>query len=213
VSESSRTYLPAAGRDWLLPFYDPMVKLLGGDAARRVLLEQATIARRQRVLEVGCGTGTLALAIKRRHGDIEVVGIDPDPKALERARRKAGRAAVSIQFDQGFGDALPYPEAAFDRVFSSFMFHHLPADEKGKFLREVKRVLKPDGSFHMLDFEETGGGMHGFLAHLVHSSHQLEDNSGSRVLRLMSDSGFADARKAGGRMMLVGRVAYYRAAS
>src|SRR5438270_8100613 len=123
MTESSRTYLPAAGHDWLLPLYDPIVKLLGGDAARRALLEQACIRPGQRILDIGCGTGSLVVLIKRQHPDVDVVGLDPDPKALARGRHKAARASVSIQFDQGFADALPYTDAAFDRVFSSFMFH------------------------------------------------------------------------------------------
>jgi len=146
MSESTRTYLPAAGYDWSLPLYDPIVKLLGGDKARMVLLGQAALRPDYRVLDIGCGTGTLATLIKRFHPDVEVVGIDPDPKALARARRKSANAAVSIQFDQGFGDALPYADASFDRVLSSFMFHHLPPDEKGKTLRAVRRALKPGGT-------------------------------------------------------------------
>ena len=67
--ESGKTYLPAAGHDWQLPFYDPFVKLLGGDTARRVLLDQATV-RPGHVLDIGCGTGTLAMLIKRRHPDL-----------------------------------------------------------------------------------------------------------------------------------------------
>src|SRR5215510_6169453 len=116
MTQSSRTYLPAAGHDWGLPFYDPFVKLFGGDAARRALLDQSALQPGQRVLDVGCGTGTLATLIKQLHSEVEVIGLDPDPKALARARSKAARAAVTIQFDQGFGDQLPYPEASFDRV-------------------------------------------------------------------------------------------------
>jgi len=211
MMESSRTYLPAAGHDWSLPLYDPIVKLLGGDAARRALLEQAALRPGHRVLDVGCGTGTLATLIKRLYPDVEVVGLDPDPKALARAKRKAARAAVSIQFDQGFGDELPYPEAWFDRVFSSFMFHHLPLDEKGKTLRAVRRVLKAGGEFYMLDFEGREDGAHGFLARLLHSSDRMKDNSESRVLSVMRQAGFADPKKVGRRRMLLGGVAYYRA--
>ena len=68
--ESGKTYLPAAGHDWLLPSYDPFVKLLGGDTARRVLLDQATVRPGHRVLDIGRGTGTLAILIKRRHPDL-----------------------------------------------------------------------------------------------------------------------------------------------
>jgi len=209
--ESSRTYLPAAGHDWLLPFYDPVVKLLGGEAARKVLLEQAALRPGHRVLEVGCGTGTLSTLIKRLHPDVEVVGLDPDPKALARARRKAARAVVAIQFDKGFGDALPYPEASFDRVFSSFVFHHLPADVKGEALREARRVLKPGGELHMLDFEGPEDGAHGFLTRLFHANNRLKDNSERRLLDLVQQAGFVDARKTGRRRLLFGSVAYYRA--
>ena len=74
--------------------------------------------------------------IKCCHPDVDVVGLDPDPKALTRARQKAEREGVSIQLDRGFSDELPYPEASFDLVFSSRIFHHLPGDEKGPTLRE-----------------------------------------------------------------------------
>jgi len=209
--ESTRTYLPAAGRDWLLPLYDPFVKLLGGDAARRVLLDRAAVRAGQRVLDIGCGTGTLVALIKRLHPDAEVVGLDPDRKALSRARHKTERAALAVRFDQGFADELPYSDSLFDRVFSSFMFHHLPVDVKGKMLRAVRRVLKPDGEFHMLDFEGPHDGAHGFLTHVLHSSHRLEDNSESRVLSLMAQAGLADPKKVGRRAMLFGHIAYYRA--
>jgi len=211
MSESTRTYLPAAGHDWTLPLYDPIVKLLGGDRARRILLDQAALQPGYRALDIGCGTGTLAILSKRLHPDVAIVGIDPDPKALARARRKASRAGVSIQFDQGFGDELPYPEASFDRVFSSFMFHHLPSAEKGKTLRAVRRVLKPGGAFHMLDFEGPEGGTHGVLAHLFHSSERLKENSENQVLSLMRQSGLSDPSKVDEQAMLFGRIAYFRA--
>jgi len=69
MNDIQRTYLPAAGRDWALPLYDPLVKLLGGDAARRTLFDQAAVQCAHRVLDVGCGTGTLAMLIKRLHPD------------------------------------------------------------------------------------------------------------------------------------------------
>ena len=212
--ESARKYLPAAGRDWSLPFYDPIVKLLGGDKARRILIDQAALQPGHRVLDIGCGTGTMAVLLKQQGPDIAIIGIDPDPKALARARRKAARAGVSVQFDQGFGDELPYSDASFDRVFSSFMFHHLPAEEKVKTLRAVVRVLKSGGRFHMLDFERSQHGAHGFIGRLLHSSERMNDNSVSRVLSLMKQAGFRDPRKVGERAMfsgLSGQIAYFQA--
>jgi len=209
--ESSQPYLPAAGHDWLLPLYDPIVKLLGGDAARKALLDQAALQPGQRVLEVGCGTGSMVVQIKKLHPQVEGVGLDPDPKALARARGKAKRLASSIQFDAGFAGELPYPDGSFDRVFSSFMFHHLPADEKRNMLAEARRVLRPDGELHILDFEGSEDGAHSFLTHLLHSRERLKENSEGTVLSLMGGAGFAEATKLGRRRLVLGGVAYYRA--
>ena len=210
VSKGERTFLPAAGKDWLLPLYDPIVKLLGGDAARQLLVDQAALQPGQRVLEVGCGTGTLVLMVKRAQPHIAVVGLDPDPKALERGRTKAARAGVKAQFDEGFGDRLPYGDATFDRVLSSFMFHHLPKEEKLGFLREVRRVLKAGGSFHLVDFEGAHG-VHSWLARRFHSGAQLEDNAHDKLLAFLRQSGFERAEKVASGHRFFGDTAYYRA--
>ena len=109
-----RTFVPAAGHDWALPLYDPVVALLGADRARRMLVEQAALRPGHRVLDIGCGTGTLALLIKRFYPETDVVRVNPDPKVLARGQRKAERAAISIRFDRGFSDELPYPPGSFN---------------------------------------------------------------------------------------------------
>ncbi len=208
-----RSYLPAAGKDWLLPLYDPLVKLIGGDRIRKVLLDQADLRPHDRVLDVGCGTGTLGLLIKRLYPGVEAVGLDPDPKALTRARRKARKAAVAIQFDQGFSDDLPYHDSSFDRVFSSFMFHHLAPEEKEKTLREVRRVLKPGGTLHLVDFTESESDVRGSLVRVPHSSERMKDNSEERILILLRQAGFLRASRLTGGAMLFGQlqVSYFQA--
>jgi ubiquinone/menaquinone biosynthesis C-methylase UbiE len=208
--ESHRHFLPAAGRDLFLPLYDPLTKLLGADRARQVLIDQSGLEPGQKVLDVGCGTGTLVLQIRRSFPSAEVVGLDPDPKALARARRKAERQHAAVRFDQGFADALPYPDASFDRVFSSMMFHHVESDEKEKMLREVRRVLAPGGSFHLMDFAGPDAS-DGFLARLLHSHARLKDNSEARILEWMRQAGFDDPVKLRTGRLILGRLAYYRA--
>jgi ubiquinone/menaquinone biosynthesis C-methylase UbiE len=213
MAHRGRTYIPAAGHDWLLPLYDPLQKLLGADSARRDLIDQASVRPTHRVLDIGCGTGNLVVQIKRLHPESEVVGLDPDRRALARARGKAERAGLSVQLDQGFAGELPYPAACFDRIFSAFVLHHLKPDEKAGALEEARRVLKPGGSLHVLDFGGAGPRRDGFLSRLLHASEHLRDNFEGRIPELMVAAGFADSREVAHRATLVGRIAYYAASS
>jgi ubiquinone/menaquinone biosynthesis C-methylase UbiE len=211
---SQREFLPAAGRDVFLPLYDPIVSLLGFDSARRELISGANIKPSNHVLDIGCGTGTLVVELKRQHGAARVVGLDPDPKALRRARLKAARAAVSVQLDQGFADELPYEQDSFDRVISSFMFHHLNEPERKNMLKEVLRVLKPGGSFHFVDFIVDDASDE-FRDRLFRSHAQMRDNTDARIRHLMSHAGFKNPAKVKERNMLFGllHAAYYQAAA
>lgn len=207
-----KTYLPAAGSDWALPLYDPMVKLIGADALRRQLLDQAMLRATDRVLDIGCGTGTLATLMKRKYGVSSVVGLDPDPKALARAARKAARAGVSIHFDRGYADELPYPDGSFDHVFSSFMFHHLHGEDRVNVLREGRRVLAPGGSFHLVDFSRPETNQSGWWARTLRSNPRLKGNSPTRVLALLAQAGFTSREKVADAAILLGLVpvGFYR---
>jgi ubiquinone/menaquinone biosynthesis C-methylase UbiE len=213
MSERPERYIPAAGRDWLLPLYDPVLRfVLREGALKRRLLEQAAIRPGQRVLDVGCGTGTLAVMVKRACPEARVVGLDGDPKALAIARRKAARAGVEIAFDEGFADALPYPEASFDRVLSSLVFHHLGRETKLRSLAEILRVLAPGGTFHLLDFGRPVAWWERALCPLVLRSSEQRDNVAGRLARLLGEAGFCDVEELGHRGALVSSFWYYRAA-
>jgi ubiquinone/menaquinone biosynthesis C-methylase UbiE len=201
-------YLPAAGRDAFLPLYDPLMRLLGFQSAMTPLIEQAQLAPGLGILDVGCGTGTLAIRIAREHPRVTITGVDPDPNALARARRKAARARVSVSFEQGFVERLPFEEGAFDRVFSSMMFHHLRKDVRTAALSEIRRVLRPGGRLELVDF---AGGAHNSLAQILHGN-QLNAAAEDRLLRRMTDAGLAAATRTGARRTLVGTIAYYQAA-
>ena len=211
-SANHKDFLPAAGHDLFLPLYDPIVRFLGFDRSRQDLIAQANIKPDHHILDVGCGTGSFVVLLARQFPAAKVTGLDPDPKALRRAQAKIARAAVSVQLDRGFADQLPYQRDSFDRVFSSFMFHHLEEHEKEKSLNEVSRVLKPGGSFHLLDFT-ADHGTHGFLSRLFHSHARMKDNTDERLLQLIGHAGLKNAEKVKGESKYFGltTTGYYRA--
>lgn len=184
---ADRRYIPAAHLPLFLPAYDPIMWLLGFRRALRPLVQQAALEPGHVVLDVGCGTGSLAVWIKQRHPQVSLSGIDPDPDALAIATRKAAAAGVAIRFDRGFGDSLPYGDSTFHRVFSSMMLHHVPRREKPGLFGDVFRVLKPGGRMEVLDF------------------------ANERLPAMMQAAGFVETRRLESRRTIVGAITYYQA--
>ena len=200
-------YLPAAGRDAYLPFYDLLTGTLGAGAIHRDLIDQARLETGQRVLEIGCGTGNLSLRAARTHPGAEVLGTDPDPLALARAERKIG-GRQGIRFERAYAQALPYADGSFDRVLSSLMLHHLDDEAKTVTLTEVAGVLRPGGSVHIADFTGEIHGTHGFLFRHMRTSGHVADDIPSFLRAACLESIEVSTRQ----HRLIGGVGYYRAA-
>ena len=212
--EPQRAFIPAAGHDWLLPLYDPLLRWIGREhAIKGLLIAQAELSAGQRVLDLGSGTGTLAVRLARELPGLEVHGVDPDPRALDLSVRKARRAGVQVRFTRAFADDLPYPDAHFDRVLSSLMLHHLSDAEKRGACRELRRVLAPGGSVHLMDFGPSSHGHphRGFVARRLHPDDTLDGNLQAHIPEVLREAGFADARQVADRGSLFGTLAYYRA--
>ena len=205
-----RHYLPAMGRSWLLPLYDPVTRLAGVSRVHDQLLDRADVQPGHRVLEIGCGTGSLLLAVARRQPGVEVIGIDPDPGALRRTRRKADRAGLPIRVERAFAGELPFPDGSIDRILSSFMLHHLDEDEKPRAVREIRRVLRPGGQLHLVDFADAPS-RHGVGGRLLHRSPRLAGSLPDRILALLRDAGLTDVAENGDGSNHFGGYAFYRA--
>jgi SAM-dependent methyltransferase len=212
VSGDERPFLPGMSRTWLLPLYDPLTRLLGIRRIHRRLLDQAGLRPGQRVLEIGCGTGNLLLAAKRTQPAVTVVGVDPDLTALARAHRKARRRGLGVQLDRGYADQLPYADDSVDVVLSSFMLHHVPADQREPALREVRRVLRPGGALHLVDIGGAAAPADGWIARRAHRHELTRDGLGAGIPDLLRQAGFTDVSETGSDVRRhVGRFAFYRA--
>ena len=165
-------YIPALRFNWLTAVYDPVVRLTTREKIfKTALIEQARLKPQQRVLDLACGTATLAVLIKKTQPQAEVIGIDGDAKILAIAKRKTETANLEVEFDEGMSFELPYPDQWFDRVFSSLFFHHLTRENKVRTLREVRRVLKPGGELHVADW----GKPHNLLMKIASRGIELLD--------------------------------------
>ena len=141
---------------YMARYYDVVVALmtLGREKTlRQVTLDLVQLEPGDRVLEIGCGTGTLTLGAKVRVGASgEATGMDIAPEMVEAASRKAARKGVDASFQVGSIAKIPYPDSYFDAVMCSFMIFHMPDDVRRKGLAEVYRVLKSGGHLSILDF-------------------------------------------------------------
>lgn len=145
--------MPALRFRSLTGLYDPVVRTTTREKEFKTrLLRQARLTPGQRVLDLGCGTGTLAIEAKLAQPGAEVVGLDGDSEILERARAKADAAGVEVQFDEGFSADLSYEDDFFDVVLATLFFHHLTSNDKQATVREIARVLRPGGELHLADW-------------------------------------------------------------
>jgi ubiquinone/menaquinone biosynthesis C-methylase UbiE len=209
MSLHSHDYIPAAGHDRFLRFYDPLTRLLGADRVRKRLLDAAGVQAGERVLDLGCGTGALSLLLKARQPGARVVGLDPDAKALARAEHKRREAGVEIEWQQGYAGRAPFPAHSFDHVVSSLVIHHLTSDEKREAFRDVKRLLRPGGSFHLLDFGPPRSALERALTAVLHHDGRVQDNLRGRLPEWMREEGFADVREVESHRTLLGRLSLY----
>lgn len=191
-----QSYLPALRFHSLTRIYDPVVRWTTREAAfKERLLKQAALSPGQRVLDLGCGTGTLALLAKRHEPGIELFGLDADPGVLSRAREKAADEDVAATFDLGLAGQLPYADSTFDRVLSSLFFHHLTPADKRRTLSEVARVMSPDGELHIADWGPPSDPLMRLAAaqiRILDGRDRTRQNLAGELPGLIADAGLAD---------------------
>ncbi len=212
LMNKSDKYIPALGLDWLTPLYDPLLRWgMREETFKRHLVNQAQNRAGHRVLDLGCGTGTLTILIKQMHPKAGVVGLDADPKVLEIARAKAAKAGVEIALNRGMAFELPYADRAFDRVLSSLLLHHLTTESKQRTLQEVFRILRPGGELHAIDFGKPHSPFGRLMAPIMQRFEEASANVKGLLPALLRSAGFEPVEEPAYYTTIVGDLSLYRA--
>jgi ubiquinone/menaquinone biosynthesis C-methylase UbiE len=152
-NDAGSRYIPALRFDRLTALYDPVVALTTRErGVKGRVLERAAVRDGESVLDLACGTGTLAIQVKQARPGASVQGLDGDPAILERARAKAEKAGAAVEFVEGLSTELPYEADSFDVALSTLFFHHLADEDKRRSASELSRVLRPGGRVVVADW-------------------------------------------------------------
>ncbi len=206
----AKKYIPAFGFKALTPFFDNFLKFFMKEAKiKSLLVTQLGLRDYENVLDFGCGTGTLAVMIKKAKPDCRVTGIDVDPQVLEIAERKARLENADIRFMEYDGITLPFADESFDKVGTSLVLHHLSTGEKHAAFKEIYRVLKKGGEFHILDFGVQRSRLMNIFASIGKHFEPIEDNLLGKIPGFLLDAGFENVREVNSENTLIGSVSYY----
>ncbi len=168
-------------------FRGRMLERLGGD-----LPDGGT------AVDVGCGTGTFAVALAAQRPDVRIAGIDGDPQILAIAKGKPG--ADGVEWRQGLAQELPLPDRSADVVSMSLVLHHLLPEDKRLALAEARRVLEPGGRLHVADWgrprDPLIGGLF-FLSQAIDGFERTRDHRAGRLPGFIAEAGFGSVERYG----------------
>lgn len=211
----SGSYVSALGVRALTGIYDPVVALTTREKTwKRELLRELNPLPGQRILDLGCGTGTLALMIKGSQPGAEVDGLDADPVMLDRARRKSSEAGVDIRLRTGFAQDLPYEDDAFDAVVSSLFFHHLDRAQKIAAFLEIDRVTVPGGHVRIADWGRPSGLLMTLASVSIRAldgSAPTRDSLAGRLPEMLAEAGLEEVSEGATFQTIFGTLAVYGA--
>jgi ubiquinone/menaquinone biosynthesis C-methylase UbiE len=189
ATASHDNYIPALSFHSLTRFYDPLLQwVMQEQRFKELLVEQANIGQAHRVLDVGCGTGTLTRMLKHKYPGATITGLDIDPAILAIAQRKA--ASLAIHWTCAAATEVPFPNSSYDRVVTSLVLHHLPTKSKQKALAEIYRILRPSGQLYVVDFGSPHSPYARSIAPLMRQLEEVADNLDGYLPFLFADSGF-----------------------
>lgn len=191
-------FVPALRFHALTPCYDTIVALTTRETVyRQQLLTGIEAVRPSRLLDLGCGTGSLAIMAATRHPDWTVIGVDADPAILSIAARKADRAGATVEFVNACAQEPGLVNASVDVVVSSLLFHHLDGAGKHAAFAQCLRLLRPGGEMHLLDWGKPQDVLMSVAilpVRMLDGFANTRDNVRGALAGMMTAAGFSDVR-------------------
>ena len=186
-------FIPAARFHLLTPLFDTLCSLVGlGRSYRMKIVKMLNLPKRKlRVMDAGCGSGSLAIDVKKESQNISLYAIDADPNILAIAENKAKEENLPINFKKAFLQKLPFPDNSFDVVYSSLVFHHLSNDIKKEAMKEIHRVLKKSGRFLLVDFGKPKNKLFSVFSWFTVLFEEGYDNYKGKIPEMLSNAGFS----------------------
>jgi ubiquinone/menaquinone biosynthesis C-methylase UbiE len=151
-----------------------------------------------RVLDAGCGPGTITLGLARAVAPGSVIGVDAEDSQFEQSRAQARREGLDVEFRKGSVYELPFPDKQFNAVFSHAVLEHL--SDPAAAIAEFRRVLKPGGVIGLragdlgglLIDADSEGPAQAFASYIAQQKQGAKDpNVGRKLARLMRQAGFS----------------------
>ncbi len=217
----NEVFVPATGFRWLLPWYDHLVARCTREREFKLhVLEQSQLRRGLRILDIGCGTGTLLALALQRQPNLQLHGVEVDERILAQAEAKlavpssATELGSSVELRVACATDLPYGDNSFDVIVSSLVFHHLLPIEKRKCLLEAHRVLVPGGKLLLADYcgaTDKLAALRFLPVRLVDGWRRTACNAAGRLPDLISQAGLADVRGTLELQTLLGTIRCYEA--
>ena len=193
---SGSRYVPAAGHRALTRVYDPVMAVTMRERDWRPKLRDAvsaSVPQGGTFVDVGAGTGTLAIAFSAARPDAIVIAVDGDDEALGIARSKDG--ADRVEWTTGFAGELPFEDGAADAVAVSLLLHHLDTPAKLDALRDIHRILGPGGSIHVADWGKPRDPVIGaafFALRLIDGFSNTSAHAEGLIPGLLVEAGFGE---------------------
>jgi ubiquinone/menaquinone biosynthesis C-methylase UbiE len=147
----------------------------------------------RRILDLGCGTGSTTLRLKRAFPEAEVIGLDLSPYMLVVAQHKAEKANLSIQLRHGRAEWTGFPDASFDLVTASLLFHETPPAIAQAILQEAYRLLTTGGEVLILDGNQATLRQASWLTDIFEEPY-IRDYAQESVDAWLGSVGFAAVR-------------------